>query len=321
MRAISWTAYGSPDVLKLHQAEKPMPKSHEVLVKVHASTVTKGDVRLRACDVPAGFWLPTRMALGVLKPRVKTPGMDFSGTVEAIGNQVTSFAVGSEVYGTAGMLMGAHAEYLCLPEKAAFVEKPQTINHEQAAAIVFGGVTALHFLKNKPVIKDGHKVLINGASGAVGTAAIQLAKYLGAEVTGVCSAKNIPLIEMLGVNHAFDYRKKAVTGINQSFDVILDAVGNLTPKECRSLLTTQGKFIAINAGLLMNLSALFRCNLIAGVAKESKEALVCLRELVDSGDIEPIIDEIFFLEEAAKAHQYVDTGRKKGSVVLLINKS
>lgn len=318
MKAISWTKYGAPEVLKLKEFDKPSPKNNEVLIKIHASSVTTGDCRLRAFKVPMGFWLPTRLVFGLIKPRHQIPGMDISGEIESMGKDVELFKKGDMVYGTTGMMLGANAEYTCMPENAALVKKPNNISHEQAVAIIFGGLAAIHFLKDKINIKSGQKIIINGASGAVGTASVQLAKYLGAEVTGVCSTSNIELVESLGAINVIDYTKDDFTKNKETYDVILDAVGNLSFSQCEKMLTKQGKLVLINTGLLTNLLSIFRKNLICGVSGESKENLNFLRELVESGDIVAIIDKMYPLEQAAEAHKYVDAGHKKGNVVLTI---
>ncbi len=228
MKAIAWTKYGAPEVLKLKEFEKPSPKNDEVLIKIHASSVTAGDCRLRAFKVPMGFWLPTRLVFGLTKPRRPIPGMDISGEIESVGKDVKLFKKGDKVYGTTGMKLGANAEYTCLSENSALVKKPNNITHEQAAAVLFGGLTAIHFLRDKANIQRGQKVLVNGASGAVGTASVQLAKYIGSEVTGVCSTSNIKLVESLGAKKVIDYTKNNLTKNSKTYDVILDTVGNLS---------------------------------------------------------------------------------------------
>ena len=316
MKAIAWTEYGAPDVLKIKEFEKPSPKDNEVLIKIHASSVTAGDCRLRAFKVPVGFWLLTRLVFGLTKPRNPISGMTFSGEVEAIGKEVRLFKQGDKVYGTTGMRLRANAEYTCLPENSALVEKPSNMTHEQAAAVIFGGLAAIHFLRERANIQKGQKVLVNGASGDVGTASIQLAKYLGAEVTGICSTSNIELVESLGAEKVIDYTKEDFTKSKEAYDVILDAVGNLSLNQCKRLLTKQGKLILINTGLLTNLLSVVKKNLICGVAGESKASLDFLRERIESGDIKAVIDRIYPLEKTAEAHRYVDKGHKKGSVVI-----
>ena len=318
MKAIAWTKYGSPEVLKLNEFEKPSPKNEEVLVKVYASSITTGDCRLRAFKVPMGFWLPTRLVFGLTKPRKPIPGTDISGEIESVGKDVRLFKEGDKVYGTTGMKLGANAQYACLSENSALVKKPHNMSHEQAAAIIFGGLTAIHYIRDKANIRSGQKILVNGASGAVGTASIQLAKYFGAEVIGVCSTINIELVASLGAKKAIDYTKEDFTKNKESYDVILDAVGNLSLLQCEKLLKKQGKLILINSGLLTNLLSIIKKNLICGVAVESKENLNFLRERIEAEDIKSVIDKIYPLEKTAEAHRYVDTGRKKGNVVISV---
>ena len=318
MKAIAWTKYGEPDSLELKEFKKPVPQNNEVLIKIHASTVTAGDTRLRSSKVPFGFWFLTRLAFGLFKPRKQILGMDLSGEIELIGKNVTLFERGDMVYGTTGMKLGANAEYVCLSQESAIVKKPNNVNHEQAAAVIFGGMTAIHFLRDKANIQRGQKLLINGASGAVGIAAIQLAKYFGAEVTGICSTANIELIESLGAKNTIDYTKVDVSQNNQNYDVILDAVGNLPVTRYRNSLSKAGKLILINADLPTMLASVFQKNVICGVADENKEALIFLRERVEAGEFKAVIDRTYPLEETAEAHRYVDTGRKKGNVVITL---
>ncbi len=318
MKAIAWTKYGAPEVLKLKEFEKPSPKNNEVLIKIHASSVTAGDCRLRALTVPMGFWLPTRLVFGLTKPRSPIPGMDISGEIESVGKDVKLFKKGDMVYGSTGMRLGANAEYTCLSENSALVKKPNNITYEQAAAVLFGGLTAIHFLRDKANIQRGQKVLVNGASGAVGTASIQLAKHFGAEVTGVCSTSNIELVKSLGAKEVIDYTKEDFTKSKETYDVILDTVGNLSLPQCKKSLAKQGKLILINTGLLTNLLSIARKNVICGVAGESKESLDFLRERVEAGDIEAVIDRIYPLEQTVEAHRYVDRGHKKGNVVISV---
>ncbi len=318
MKAIAWTKYGEPEVLELKAFEKPSPKNDEVLIKIHASSVTAGDCRLRALKVPMGFWLPTRLAFGLMKPRAPISGMDVSGEIASVGKDVKLFKKGDKVYGTTGMKLGGNAEYTCLSENSALVKKPNNITHEQAAAVIFGGLTAIHFLRDKANVQRDQKILVNGASGAVGTASIQLAKYFGAEVTGVCSTSNIELVESLGAKKVVDYSKEDFTKNKETYDVILDAVGNLSLSRCKKSLTKQGKLILINTGLLINLLSIVKKNLICGVAGESKGGLDFLRERVEAGDIEAVIDRIYPLEQTVEAHRYVDGGHKKGNVVIAV---
>lgn len=320
MKAVTWPKYGNPEVLKLKDLPKPLPNKDEVLIKIHATAVTAAVVRLRAFRVPLGFWLPTRLAFGIIRPRKQIPGMDLSGEVVAVGENVKQFKIGDLVYGTTGMKLGANAEYVCLPENSALAKKPSNVSHEQAVAVIFGGLTAIHFLRDKANIQKGQKILINGASGAVGTASIQLANHFGAEVTGVCSTSNIDLVKSLGAKKVIDYTKEDFTKNNQKYDVILDAVGNLSLSLCSSSLTKDGKLILINTGLLTNLTSLAKKNLICGIAGESKESLDFLRKHVESEDIKPVIDKVYPLEQIVEAHRYVDSGHKKGNVVIAVER-
>jgi NADPH:quinone reductase-like Zn-dependent oxidoreductase len=318
MKAVAWTKYGEPNALKIVEVKKPIPKKKEVLIKIHSSTVTAGDVRLRSFKVPIGFWLPARLVFGLFKPRKIIPGMDFSGEIEVTGKEVTLFSAGDKVYGTSGMHLGTNAEYICLPEKAIFIKKPDEVNHDDAVAILFGGQTAIHFLKEKTKLGIGQNILINGASGAVGTASVQLAKYMGAEVTGICSTANTELVKSLGANKVIDYTQEKIETTEEIYDVILDTVGNLPLSRCKHLLKKQGKLISINTGLLTNLLAIFKKNLICGVAGESKEYIEFLKKLAKTGNMKPVIDRIYPLEQIVEAHRYVDKGHKKGNVVISI---
>ncbi len=319
MKAIAWTKYGAPEVLKLKEFKKPSPKNKEVLIKIHASSATAGDCRLRAFKVPIGFWLPARLVFGLIKPRIPIPGMDISGEIESVGKDVKLFKKGDKVYGTTGVRLRANAEYTCLPENSALVKKPNNITHEQAAAVLFGGLAAIYFLRDKANIQRGQKVLVNGASGAVGTASIQLAKHFGAEVTGICSTSNIELVKSLGAKKVIDYTKENFTKNKETYDVILDAVGNLSLHKCKKSLTKKGKLILINTGLLTNLLSITKKNVICGVAVESKEGLEFLRECIEIGDFDAVIDRVYPLEKTAEAHRYVDMGHKKGNVVISVD--
>ncbi|PWQ97231.1 NAD(P)-dependent alcohol dehydrogenase [Leucothrix pacifica] len=318
MKATNWTAYGTPDVLQLKDVEKPFPKNHEVLIKVYASTVTPGDCRLRACRVPRGFWLPTRLAFGLFKPRKPISGMEFSGEVELVGKDVSQFKKGDRVYGTAGMSLGANAEYVCLSETKPLVKIPDHISYKDAVAIMFGGLTALHFLRDEAKVRSGQKVLVNGASGSVGTAAVQIAKYYGAEVTGICSEPNHELVMSIGADHIIDYTRESFVDNGETYDIILDTVGNLSFSVCAKSLSSQGELVLIVADLQTTLQSVFNKQLICGVADESKEALNFLLGLVDSGAFTSVIDSLYPLEKTAEAHRYVDKGHKCGSVVLVV---
>lgn len=319
MRAIGWTAYGKPEVLKLIEIEKPTPKSNEVLVRIYAAAVTTGDCRLRGLRVPSGFGLPTRLAFGVTKPRKLVPGMDFSGIVESVGNGVKQFKIGDRVFGTTGANLGANAEYTCVNEEKPIVKIPDSLSYEDAVSIIFGGLTAVHFLRGKVKIRENHRVLINGASGSVGTASVQIAKYYGAEVTAICSAANHELVKSIGADKVIDYAKQDFSENGEDYDIILDTVGNLSFSKCNGSLTKSGKAILIAAGLGTTLQSLWNNKMICGVAGESKEALNFLLELVDSRKFRPTIDTIYPLQDIVQAHNHVDKGHKKGNVILSLN--
>ncbi len=319
MKAVAWTGYGAAaDVLKLVEVEKPVPGKNELLIRVCASAVTTGDARLRGMRVPTGFKLLTRLAFGVFAPRRSIPGMSFSGEVEAVGEQVIDFKLGDRVYGASGMHFGAHAEYLCLPDRAAIAALPDEVDHLAAVASVFGGQTAIHFLREKSGLSADHRILINGASGSVGVASVQLAKHLGADVTAVCSTANAELVTSLGADRVIDYTQERIEDAGGPFDFVMDMVGNLSLKQCDQLLTPEGRLIAVNTDLMTNVSALWNRRLICGVAAESKGYLDTITSLLRAGHMKPVIDRVYPLEQIVAAHDHVDTGHKTGNVVVQI---
>lgn len=309
-------AYGTPDVLEVQDLEEPTPKNHEVLVKIASSAVTTGDCRMRRFDVPSGFWLPARLAFGLLKPRKKITGMDFSGEVVAVGKGVSLFKKGDRVFGTTGMALGANSEYTCIAENKALIKIPDSISYTDAVSLIFGGITALYFLQGK--IKQDSKVLINGASGSVGSSAVQVSKNYGAKVTGICSGSNRELVLSIGADKVIDYTNNDFSDNGVVYDVILDTVGNLSYASCKRSLSKSGKLILINAGLGTIISSLVKKNLICGVALESKELLQEILRLYETKRLKPVIDKVYSLEKIVEAHRYVDKGHKKGSVVLTI---
>jgi len=323
MKVIVCTKYGSPEVLQLQEVEKPTPKDNEVLVKVHATAVTSRDVRMRSFTVPTSYWLFARIALGFRKPKRPILGSELAGEIEAVGKNVTLFKQGDQVFGTTtGMRFGAYAEYVCLPEDVVLTIKPTNMKFEEAAAVHFGANSALYFLK-KGNIQSGQKVLINGASGSVGTYAVQLAKYFGAEVTGVCSTTNLEMVKSLGADKVLDYTKEDFTKSGEKYDIIFDTVSKASYSGSIRSLKEEGTYldaVAAPSGTFRRLwtSKTSSKKVIGGTAVDDMEDLVFLKELIEAGKIKPIIDRRYPLEQMAEAHRYVDTGRKKGNVVITV---
>ena len=325
MKAIIYEEYGSADVLRLKEVAKPIPKSNEVLIRVHAATVTSGDCNVRGFTfVPPGFGFVPRLAFGLRKPRRKILGTEVAGEIAAVGQDVTSFKEGDQVFGIDSGSLGAYAEFVCRPEKKALATKPVNTTYEEAAAIPFGGTTALFFLRDLGRIQPGQKVLINGASGGVGAYAVQLAKYYGAEVTGVCSTGNLKLVLGLGADQVVDYTTEDFRTKGERYDVILDTVVSMTSfSACKNALKHNGLYLAVAAGP-QEFAQMIRTSLrggrrvLGGTPAEKKGDLLFLKELVEAGKIRPVVDRCYPLEETADAHRYVDDGHKRGNVVIKV---
>jgi NADPH:quinone reductase-like Zn-dependent oxidoreductase len=322
MKAIVCEGYGSPDVLQLKEVEKPIPKDNDVLIKVHTTTVTSGDWRARSLSVPIGFGLISRLALGVSRPRQSILGSELAGEIELMGKGVSKFKVGDQIFAMSGVGMGCHAEYKCMPEGGAMALKPSNLTYIEAAALPFGGTTALDFFR-RGNLQSGEKVLINGASGAVGSAAVQLAKYFGADVTGVCSSANAGLVESLGADHVIDYTAEDFTQNGETYDVIVDTVGMAPFSRSKASLKERGRLLLVLAGLpdmlmIPWVSMTGTKKVIAGTAAERAEDLLFLAGLAEAGHFKPVIDRRYPFEQIAEAHRYVGTGRKKGNVVVTL---
>ena len=322
MRASIYERYGAPDVLQLKDVAKPAPKDNEVLIKICATTVTSGDWRARSLNVPAGFGLMSRLFFGVSRPRQPILGTELSGVVESVGKSASKFKVGEKVFAFSGAGMGCYAEYKCMPEDGAVALKPANLTFDEAAAMSFGGTTALNFFK-RGKLQSGEKVLVNGASGGVGTAAVQLARHFGADVTGVCSAANVELVKSLGAAHVIDYTKEDFTQNGETYDVIIDTVGTAPFSRIKSSLKERGRLLLV-LGTLPDLlqipwvSMTSSKRVIGGPATERAEDLRFLAKLAEAGEFRPVIDRRYPLEQIAEAHRYVDTGRKKGNVVITV---
>ncbi|WP_299607344.1 NAD(P)-dependent alcohol dehydrogenase [uncultured Aquimarina sp.] len=304
MKAVIYKKYGGPNVLQLKDVPKPVIQSNEVLIKIIATSVTAGDVRLRASNFPPLAWLPARLIFGLFTPKKQILGHEFSGHIVQVGDKVTRFKTGDEVYGTTSMLKtGAYAEFIAVPEcwkQGALVLKPTNIDFKEAAILPIGAMTALYLLKKANTYKD-KRILIYGASGSVGSYAVQIAKSIGADVTGVCSSRNIEMVASLGADTVIDYTKEDFTKSNKMYDIIFDAVGKLSKVNSKTALLKGGKYVTTKM-----------------ITKQSNESLEEVKTLVEQQAIRPFIDKTYALEDIQKAHAYVDTGRKRGNISIII---
>src|SRR5512136_854896 len=323
MKAMIWTKYGSPDGLQLREVEKPIPKDNEVLIKVHAATVTAGDCEMRSLKFPLFLSLPMRMYVGLTRPtRIKIIGQELAGEIESVGKDVKRFKKGDQVFAATGLGFGAYAEYTCLSEDGMLAIKPANLTYEEAAAVPVGGLEALHFLR-KANILSGQKVLISGAGGSIGTFAVQLARYFGAEVTGVDSTGKLDMLRSIGTDHVIDYTQDDFTKSGETYDVILDVMGKSSFSRCIRSLKPNGRYLLLNAGLSQRVrgrwtSMISSKKVIMGAASQKREDLVFLKELIEADKIKSVIDRGYPLEHTAEAHRYVETGHKKGHVVITV---
>ncbi len=318
MKAIVYTKFGPPDVLQLKEVRKPTTKTNEVLIKIYATTVVKEDPDMRASP---GF-------NGLLKPRKQILGQEFAGEVDAIGKDVTRFKPGDQVFGIG--MFGAYAEYKCMPENGALAIKPANLSYEDSVSIPNGALTALPFLRDKGKIQSGQRVLIYGASGSVGSAAVQLTRYYGAEVTGVCSSANLDMVSSLGAYQVIDYTQEDFTKNGKTYDIIFDTVGKLSFSQCKGSLTDEGIYLATVPTPAMMLQAVWPARsgskkvkfVAAGLrpAREKNKDLVFLTELIEAGKLKAVIDRVYPFEQMAEAHRYVEKGHKKGNVVISVER-
>jgi NADPH:quinone reductase-like Zn-dependent oxidoreductase len=330
MKAMIYTEYGPPDVLRLEEIEKPSPKNHEILIRVYATSVNIGDIWARnfkaisprKFTMPLPLWLPARMYFGFAKPRVNILGSEFAGEVEAVGKEVKRFRKGDQVFGYRGQSMGANAEYLCMPENGLVSVKPANMTYEEAAAVPYGALTALNLLR-KVNIQPGQKILINGASGGIGSAAVQLAKNYGAEVTGVCATPRLEFVKSLGADKVIDYTKEDFTKNGETYDLIFDILGKISFSRCKNSLKPNGRYLLASFKMTQLFQMLWTSikgnkKVICALSSENPKDLIFIKELVETGKIKSIIDKRFPLEQIPGAHHYVENGEKKGNIVITI---
>jgi NADPH:quinone reductase-like Zn-dependent oxidoreductase len=322
MQACIYEEYGSADVVRVGEVERPEVKADEVLVRVHATSVTTADWRFRASAFPRGFWLAGRLMVGVLRPRNRILGMDFSGVVESIGGKVARFKVGDRVFGAASATRrGAHAEYVAVQESGAILHKPPSLTDQEAAAIPFGASTALAFLRDFAGVRPGQRVLIVGASGGVGVWAVQLARHFGAEVTGVCSARNVELVRSLGAHHVVDYTAGAFAQSGEAYDLIFDTVGVTTFAGCKDALSEKGTYLPLNSALREIMQSVLTSwspgkRVKFAISENTREGLELIVSLIEAGVLKPVVDRVYPMEQIAEAHRHVEGRHKRGSVIV-----
>lgn len=323
MKAIVYTKYGAPDVLQVKEIEKPNPKDNEVLIQIHAAEATKADCELRSFNFPVKwFWLPLRIMMGITKPKRQVLGGYFAGEVESVGKDVSKFRRGDQVFGSAGLRMGAYGDFVCLPASYTIVPKPHNMSFEEAAAVPLGGLNALHFLR-KAKIQDGDKVLVNGAGGSIGTFGVQIAKAMGAEVTAVDSTIKEEMLRRIGADHFFDYTTEDFTKSGETYDVIFDMVARSSYSACVKSLNPKGRYLMGNPRVSDMLRSVLTSTFtdksaIFSFAGEKEEELLALKEMIETGKIKPIVDTIYSIDQAAEAHRRVETEQRLGIVVISV---
>jgi NADPH:quinone reductase-like Zn-dependent oxidoreductase len=332
MKAAVYTEYGPPEVLKLEEVEKPTPSENEILIRNHATSVNYGDLSARnfkaitpqQFNMPFPFWLISKFYFGLRKPKISILGSEFAGVIEAVGQDVKRFKKGDQVFGYPGQDMGAYADYLCLPEDGVVAIKPTNMTYEEAAVIPMGAIMALYLLREQGNIQPGHKVLINGASGGIGSAAVQLAKnHFGAEVTGVCSTPRLDFVKALGADHVIDYTKEDFTHSGETYDLIFDILGKSSFSRVKNSLKPNGRYLLASFKMRQLVQMLWTSvagnqKVICAIAPGSTEDLISVKELIEAGKIKAIVDKRYPLEQAAAAHKYVEDGLKKGHVVITL---
>ena len=332
MKSIEFTEYGPPEVLQVKEREKPVPKDDEALIKVQATSVNYGDliarnfkaITPRKFNMPLLFWFFGKLYFGFRKPKITTLGSEYSGVIESVGKAVSSFQPGDPVFGYLGQAMGAYAEYICVPESGVLAPKPANMSFEEAAAIPYGGIMAFYLLQKANIQKD-QKVLINGASGSIGSAAIQIAKHFGAEVTAVCGTPRLEYVKALGADRAIDYTKEDFTQGNETYDFIFDVLGRASFSRCKRVLAPDGRlqFVSFKMKQLLQMlmtSVAGKKKVICAIAPGRAEDLIAVKELIEAGKIRSVIDKSFPLEQAAEAHRYAEEGGRRGPVVMRLTR-
>lgn len=330
MKAIIATKYGAPDVLQLKEVAKPTPKDNEVLVKIHAVSINFGDLLVRNFNkvtprnfsMPGILWIPTRLALGIRKPRQPIFGSEFSGVIESVGKDVTRFNAGDQVFGYRSMNMGANAEYLAVGENSLIAPKPDNMSYEEVATIPYGALTALNLLR-KMDIKAGQKVLINGASGGIGSFAVQLAKSYGADVTGVCGSQRVDMVKALGADKVIDYTKEDFTQNGETYDLIFDVIRKSSFARVKNSLTQNGRYLLASFKMkqlfqMLWTSRFSKKKVVCAISGENLQDLLHIKDLIEDGTIKTVIDRCYPLEQTADAHRYIESGDKKGHVVVTV---